>query len=654
MLNSVLIANRGEIACRIMRTARRLGLRTIAVASEADAKALHAQLADETIVIGPAPATESYLDIEKVMSAVRQSGAEAVHPGYGFLAENADFAQACIDAGVKFVGPSPDAMRRMGGKAEAKAIAEAAGVPVVPGYSGADQDVDTLSAEAERIGFPLLIKAVAGGGGRGMRVVSAADEFKTALEGAQREATASFGNGQVLLERLIVAPRHIEVQVFGDSQGNVVHLFERDCTLQRRHQKVIEEAPAPGMSEPLRQKMTDAAIAVCKAVGYEGAGTVEFLVEGGGLEVDAGWYFIEMNTRLQVEHPVTELITGLDLVEWQLRIAAGEPLPLSQQQISCTGHAVEARLYAEDPASGFLPSTGELVAFEEPNLEGVRVDSGVRAGDTITPFYDPMISKIICNGPDRQTAFTQCCQALAETLIAGPRTNAAFLHALLCDRDVRAVEMDTGLIDRKLDGLALSGAQPGAISAAVLALLADQTAGTGTGSHSTGPWDRADAFQFSGVRTLRLPFVVDGAAMDIDVTWKSSGADVSFPEGMAHTGSTDGAQSTKVIVDNGCAYAVCDMRQTVVSWPQFDAAGESGDGGDDNIVAPITGRVAQVFVEAAQAIAKGDRIAIVEAMKMEHVLTAPRDGTVAAIDAREGEQLTEGMVVVRLEAEAAE
>ena len=639
-----------------------MGLRTIAIASEADAGAMHAQLADEAIIIGAPPATESYLDIGKVMAAVKASGAEAVHPGYGFLSENADLAQACIDAGVRFIGPSPDAMRRMGGKAEAKAIAAAAGVPVVPGYAGDDQDVAKLSEEARQIGFPVLIKAVAGGGGRGMRVVSEAGEFETALEGAQREATASFGNGRVLLEKLIAAPRHIEVQVFGDSLGNVVHLFERDCTLQRRHQKVIEEAPAPGMTPELRRQMTDAAVAVSKAVGYEGAGTVEFLVAGGTLDADASWYFIEMNTRLQVEHPVSEFVTGLDLVEWQFKVASGEPLPLTQDQIFCNGHAVEARLYAEDPARGFLPSTGRLVAFVEPSMEGVRVDSGVREGDTITPFYDAMISKIICFGSDRDTAFGRCCEALRQTVIAGPRTNAAFLHALLSDEDVRAAKMDTNLIDRKLDGLVQRRPAPEAIAAAVRALLRLRAPGlrpahvvAGNVKARSGPWDQQDAFQFFGARKVRRAVVVDGEQMDVDVRWDSDGTHVALADQVSSVEEQRSDHApVQVVLDGTHAFALCDLQQTDVSWPTFDPSGHEDADSDGSIVAPITGRVAQVFVAVGDVVAKGDRVAIIEAMKMEHVLHAPDDGTIVSLEAQDGEQLKEGAVIARLEREPAE
>src|SRR5436190_16406354 len=421
MFEKILIANRGEIAVRVIRTARRLGVKTVAVVSEADRGAPFAGMADEMVEIGPGPASESYLRGDKIIAAALETKAEAIHPGYGFLAENAAFAESVGKAGLAFIGPSPDAMRRMGGKAEAKAIAAKAGVPVVPGYAGDNQTAKTLAREARRIGYPVMIKAVAGGGGRGMRLVAREADLAAALEGAEGEAQAAFGDARVLLEKVIDRPRHVEVQVFGDAHGNVVHLFERDCSLQRRNQKVIEEAPALGMSPELRARITEAAVACARAVGYEGAGTVEFLVERGMLSAQSPWYFIEMNTRLQVEHPVTEANTGLDLVEWQLRVASGERLPLDQAQIKMSGHAIEARLNAEDPASGFLPSTGPVVTFETPGGDGLRVDSGVAAGSVISPFYDSMIAKLIAHGADRPQAIARLAHGLEETVVAGPK-----------------------------------------------------------------------------------------------------------------------------------------------------------------------------------------------------------------------------------------
>src|SRR5579862_7538517 len=448
MLNSVLIANRGEIACRIVRTAKALGMRTIAVYSSADARALHPRLCDEAYLIGPAEPRESYLAADKLIEVANKTGAECVHPGYGFLSENADFAEACARAGLVFVGPPAAAIRAMGLKDRAKALMEKAGVPVVPGYHGERQDGEFLKEQADKIGYPVLIKPAAGGGGRGMRRVERADEFDTALASAIREAEAAFGSSRVLIEKYVAAPRHIEIQVFADQHGNVIHLGERDCSLQRRHQKIIEEAPAPGMTVELRAQMGAAAVEAARAVGYVGAGTIEFVADGTlGLRADAFW-FIEMNTRLQVEHPVTEEITGLDLVEWQFRVAAGERLPLAQSEVRMQGHAVEARIYAEDPEHGFLPSTGPIVALQFP--ENVRVDSGVEAGDEVTPFYDPMIAKLIVRAATREAALDRLSDALDHTVIAGPRSNVAFLAALCRTAEFRQGKVDTGFVDRSL------------------------------------------------------------------------------------------------------------------------------------------------------------------------------------------------------------
>jgi 3-methylcrotonyl-CoA carboxylase alpha subunit len=453
MFASVLIANRGEIAVRIARTARRLGLRTIAVYSQADAGALHVRLADEAHLIGPAPAAESYLAAGRLIDVAKRAGAACIHPGYGFLAENPEFAEACAAAGIVFIGPPPAAIRAMGLKDAAKALMEKAGVPVVPGYHGARQEPKFLREKAYEIGYPVLVKAVAGGGGKGMRRVDKHAEFEAALAGAMREAKSAFGDDRVLVEKYIASPRHIEIQVFGDARGNVIHLNERDCSLQRRHQKVIEEAPAPGMSLGLRAAMGQAAVAAAKAVGYVGAGTVEFIAEASkGLAADRFW-FMEMNTRLQVEHPVTEAVTGLDLVEWQFRVASGEPLPLAQGDVPLAGHAVEARLYAEDPEKGFLPSTGRLVALDFPSGEGIRVDAGVTAGSDVTPYYDPMIAKLIAHGRNRAEALDRLASALDRTRVAGPRTNLAFLAALVKSDGFRGEQFDTGFIERNLAAL---------------------------------------------------------------------------------------------------------------------------------------------------------------------------------------------------------
>jgi 3-methylcrotonyl-CoA carboxylase alpha subunit len=651
MLKKLLIANRGEIAVRIIRTARRLGVRTVAVASEPDRRAPFARLADEVVEIGPGPAGESYLRGEKIIAAAKATGADAIHPGYGFLAENADFAEAVAAAGIAFAGPSPDAMRRMGGKAEAKAIAEKAGVPVVPGYRGEAQGAKALAKEARRVGYPVMIKAVAGGGGRGMRLVEAEGDFAAALESAQREAQAAFGDARMLLEKVIERPRHIEVQVFGDRHGNVVHLLERDCSLQRRNQKVIEEAPAPGMSAELRERMTAAAVACAKAVGYEGAGTVEFLVEGGRLAPDAPWYFIEMNTRLQVEHPVTEAITGLDLVEWQLRVASGERLPLTQDEIEMTGHAIEARLNAEDPARGFLPATGPIVAFETPELEGLRVDAGVEKGSVISPFYDSMIAKLIASGLDREAAIARLARALEGTVVAGPKTNAAFLHALVSHPGFVAGQMDTGLIGRELGALAPAAINPRAVAFGVAHMLwnlhDDLEARRQESAYERySPWSVQDAFALSGPRRQQLTVLVDGAETKVEVNWGAAGPTVSVA-GAASEAAAE-PRSLRVVGEANPLYVVCDMVQAELRWPTFEGGATESESDGGSIRAPIIGRVAKIFVKAGDTVAKGDRIAVVEAMKMEHVLHAGRDGLIEKVAAKEGEQVIEGALIATL------
>jgi 3-methylcrotonyl-CoA carboxylase alpha subunit len=652
MLKKILIANRGEIALRIMRTARRLGVKTVAVVSEADRTAPFARAADDKVEIGPGPAPESYLRIDRILAAAKSTGADGIHPGYGFLAENADFAQAVGKAGIKFIGPSPDAMRRMGGKAEAKAIAAAAGVPVVPGYQGDQQTAKALVKEAKRIGWPVMIKAVAGGGGRGMRLVEREADFASLLESAQREAEAAFGDARILLEKVIARPRHIEVQVFGDSHGNVVHLFERDCSLQRRNQKVIEEAPAPAMSPELRAQITEAAVACARAVAYEGAGTVEFLVEGGTLSASAPWYFIEMNTRLQVEHPVTESITGLDLVEWQLRVASGEKLPLTQAQIKMSGHAIEARLNAEDPAKGFLPSIGRIAAFDAPAFEGLRIDAGVEKGSTIPPFYDSMVGKLIASGSDRNQAIARLARALEETVVAGPKTNASFLHALVTHPAFKSAEMDTGLIGRELDKLAPASINPRAVAYGVMHLLwqthDDIEAGQST-HRAAGytPWGTQDAFQLGPPRRQKLTVLVDGVATPVEVEWKPDGPFVALPA--ASDGTPADIHRISVAGDGHPLYVLYDMRQLELAWPTFDAGAVEDNGDGSAVRAPIIGRVAKVFVKAGDEVAKGDRIAVVEAMKMEHVLHAARAGKVSKVAVAENQQVTQGTLVAALE-----
>jgi 3-methylcrotonyl-CoA carboxylase alpha subunit len=644
MFKSVLIANRGEIACRIARTAKRLGLRSIAVYSEADANALHVKLCDEAYLIGPAPARESYLVIEKLIEAARAARADCVHPGYGFLSENAQFAESCEKVGIVFVGPPPSAIRAMGLKDRAKALMEKAGVPVVPGYHGEQQDPKLLKRKAYEIGYPVLIKAVAGGGGKGMRRVDKHADFDSALESAMREAQSAFGDARVLIEKYVSAPRHIEIQVFADKHGNAIHLNERDCSLQRRHQKVIEEAPAPGMSAELRAQMGAAAVAAAKAVGYAGAGTVEFIADGAqGLRAGAFW-FMEMNTRLQVEHPVTEAITGLDLVEWQFRVASGEKLPLAQDQVPLRGHAVEARLYAEDPERGFLPSTGRLVALDFAQGEGIRIDTGVEAGGEVTPYYDPMIAKVIAHGSSRDQALDRLADALDRTVVAGPRTNASFLAALARAADFRAGTFDTGFIDARLKelGAVPQPIDPAAVAqgaARLLAMASGTIAARGDPEQPASPWDEPDAFQLTGTRALDLALTVDGKPASAQVRYGANGALVTFdnegPDGDARTIATPDA-----------VYVLRRGRQTVVALRDFDSVDVEHAGADGLVRAPMHGKVLALLVERGQKVGKGHRVAVVEAMKMEHALTAPLDGTVTEIAVAAGAQVAEGVKVM--------
>jgi 3-methylcrotonyl-CoA carboxylase alpha subunit len=642
MFKSVLIANRGEIACRIARTAKRLGLRTIAVYSEADSAALHVRLADEAHLIGPAAAAESYLRIDKLIAAARAAHADCIHPGYGFVSENADFAQTCLDARVVFVGPTPAAIRAMGLKSSAKALMEKAGVPVVPGYHGDRQEPKFLKEKAYEIGYPVLIKATAGGGGKGMRRVDRHADFDAALAAAMREAKLGFGDERVLIEKYVNAPRHIEIQVFADRHGNAIHLNERDCSLQRRHQKVIEEAPAPGMNAGLRARMGEVAVAAAKAAGYEGAGTVEFIADGaGGLKQDRFW-FMEMNTRLQVEHPVTEAVTGLDLVEWQFRIAAGEKLPLAQEQVKLDGHAVEARLYAEDPARGFLPSTGRLLALKFPKAEGLRVDTGVETGSEVTPFYDPMIAKLIAHGKSRHAALDRLADALDKTIVVGPRSNAGFLAALCRADSFRKGDFDTGFIDRNLAAL---GAAPQGLDRAAAALgtqkLVERESARIAASFErepdapASPWDSGDAFQLSGARRLALPILAEGENVVAQVAYGPGGAMVAV-DGVAP--ATDAAA-----VDAGDAvYVLRHGRQTKVRLRDL-TLDEAGDAEHSGLVrAPMHGKVLAILVEQGTSVTRGQRLAIIEAMKMEHTLTAPVDGTVTEIAVAADAQVAEG------------
>jgi 3-methylcrotonyl-CoA carboxylase alpha subunit len=643
MFSSVLIANRGEIAARIVRTAKRLGLRTIAVYSEADAGALHVRLADEAHLIGPPPAAQSYLAAERLIVVAKRAGAEAIHPGYGFLAENPEFAEACAAAGIVFVGPPPDAIRAMGLKDAAKVLMEKAGVPVVPGYHGTRQEPKFLKEKAYEIGYPVLIKAVAGGGGKGMRRVDKHADFEPALAGAMREAKGAFGDDRVLVEKYVGSPRHIEIQVFGDTRGNVIHLNERDCSLQRRHQKVIEEAPAPGMSAAMRAAMGEAAVAAAKAVGYVGAGTVEFIAEASkGLSADRFW-FMEMNTRLQVEHPVTEAVTGLDLVEWQFRVAAGEPLPLSQREVRLNGHAVEARLYAEDPEKGFLPSTGRLVALDFPRGEGIRIDTGVTAGSEVTPYYDPMIAKVIAHGKNRIEALDRLGAALERTRVAGPRTNLAFLAALTKSEGFRGEAFDTGFIDRNLAAL---GAVPRGFDRAAAAfgvahLLAREQARIAARSTWEGasPWDATDGFALAGSRGTALPVLVDGENVSAALSYGANGARVSVDGEAA-------ASDAQAIEAGDAVYVLRAGRQTVVRLKDFAAIDVDHLDTGGLIAAPMHGKVLAILVEKGAAVVKGQRVALIEAMKMEHALTAPIAGTVKEVAAAAGSQIAEGAKVM--------
>ena len=647
MFRSVLIANRGEIACRVIRTARRMGLRTIAVYSEADAGAMHVAQADEAHLIGPPPAAQSYLLGDRILEAATASGAECIHPGYGFLSENAAFAEACAAAGIAFVGPPAAAIHLMGRKDDAKALMAKAGVPVVPGYDGSVQDAKALAIKAERIGYPVMIKAVAGGGGKGMRRVDETKSFAAALEGAQREGETAFGDGRVLLEKCIDRPRHIEVQVFADRAGNAVHLFERDCSLQRRHQKIVEEAPAPGMTEGLRARMGAAAVEAARAVGYVGAGTVEFLVDGGPLGDATGFYFLEMNTRLQVEHPVTEEVTGTDLVEWQFRVAAGETLPRTQDELRLQGHAVEARLYAEDPDRRFLPSAGPLHALNWP--EGVRIDTGVRAGDAVTPFYDPMIAKIVAKGATRDAAMARLRAALAETVVAGPKTNLAFLHALLGDAGILAGEMDTALVDRGGGFSEVPGLDRTAVRLGAEALLRDRQAAIEArreriANDAASPWSAADGFALGGTRGQRIVVEAGKETFEGVASWDGGRPHVRLDGDDGAPATANPHAAAIVPVDDG-VIVVRNMRQTAVRLIQAGGGEAEAGAGSGVILAPMHGKITKIDVGVGQRVRKGDRLAVLEAMKMEHVLHAPFDGVVSELKTEEGAQIEEAAVV---------
>ncbi len=619
MIGKLLIANRGEIACRVMRTAKAMGIATVAVYSDADAKALHTRSADEAVHIGPSPAAESYLIGEKIVAAAKQTGAEAIHPGYGFLSENAGFAQAVIDAGLIWVGPKPESIEAMGLKDAAKERMIAAGVPVTPGYLGEDQSLERLTKEAEAIGYPVLIKAVAGGGGKGMRKVDAAEDFAASLESCLREAKASFGNDEVLLEKWITSPRHIEVQVFGDSHGNVVHLFERDCSLQRRHQKVIEEAPAPGMDEATRAEICAAAVRAAQAVDYEGAGTIEFIADASeGLRADR-IFFMEMNTRLQVEHPVTEEITGVDLVEWQLRVASGEPIPLKQDELAINGHAIEARLYAEDPAKGFLPSTGSLETFHlEGEGFGQRIETGVERGGEVSPFYDPMIAKMIKHDDSREHAIEGMLRMLEESFVAPLSTNMGFLHKCLDCAPFRAAELDTGLIERLGDELLVAEIGDDTVREAARRII----------------WRKQ---QDHPVETMDLLMGLEGLRLNAEpkrdaIAYVGSNArDVTLSDEVYVTFGIHEVDDDTMLVNDQGALAVVSFR------PPAGLGGASA--ADGAILAPMPGKVIAVDVADGDTVTAGQRLMVLEAMKMEHALTAPFDGTLSGLSVAQGDQV---------------
>jgi 3-methylcrotonyl-CoA carboxylase alpha subunit len=671
MFSKILIANRGEIACRIIRTAGQLGIATVAVYSEADRNAMHVSLADEAFFIGPAPARESYLDGAKIIGAAQKSGAQAIHPGYGFLSENADFADSCARAGVVFIGPPPSAIRAMGDKAQAKALMESVGVPLVPGYHGGDQDPAILAVKAASLGFPILIKPVAGGGGKGMKIVSSAAEFETALASAKREAMSAFGDDRVLIEKYFPRARHVEVQIFADKEGHCVHLFDRDCSIQRRHQKIIEEAPAPGLSDALRQSMRKAALSAARAVRYVGAGTVEFLFSPD----DGAFYFLEMNTRLQVEHPVTEMITGIDLVEWQIRIAAGGTLPLRQDEVEISGHAIEARLYAEDPARDFLPQSGCIAHLYFPacGAAQVRVDTGVRAGDRIPVDYDPMIAKLIVWGEDRAAAVRRLAAALAETRVGGLAANVDFLRAIMAQDDFRGASFDTAFIERYASAL-LAPLEPAGheiVAMAVIGILCERAAASRGQAARSGdpwsPWNGQNGWRLNETarETLTLREIRPGGGVEHAILvaylpegWRLDAAKTSFrqtsgrlsPDGTL-TVDLDGHRLKGFFVRSGeqrLVFAGTGAgHRFVLASPLAGVAKDAEP--PSRLTAPMPGRIAALLVEPGTKVAANQPVLVLEAMKMEHLLTAPRDGIVKEFRFKLGSQVAEGIELVTFE-----
>lgn len=661
-IKKLLIANRGEIACRVIGTCRQMGIKTVAVYSAADAEALHVKMADEAVFIGPAAASESYLVADKILDAAKRTGADAVHPGYGFLSENPGFAEACNDTGILFVGPSADSMRAMALKGAAKKLMEDAGVPVVPGYHGGDQSVETLTAEAARIGYPVLIKAVAGGGGKGMRKVFNPEDLPAAIEAAAREGQNSFGNPELLIEKYIQKPRHIEVQVFGDSDGHAVHLLERDCSLQRRHQKVVEEAPAPGMSMEMRRAMGEAAVKAAEAIGYQGAGTVEFIVDvANGLE-GAPFYFMEMNTRLQVEHPVTEMITGQDLVEWQIRVAEGKSLPLSQDEIEvlADGHAVEVRLYAEDPYNDFLPSIGEIGMFDpfaETGPTG-RIDAGVQAGDHVTIHYDPMIGKLIAWGEDREQAIDALTTLVAETSVTGLTTNRDFLLRALKHPEFRSGDVHTGFIEAHEEELLSRPAiQPADYAVATFAILAARLARP----HDNDPWSISDNFRPNLPATEQLwfdneegDFITaqlreEGQTVVVSVGNETYVAtDISLTGGILTYTQDDIRKMLFAEVDPAyVAMVTADRTLTLKRHARDGGGGEDADG-PGTIVAPMPGKILETRVKNGDRVERGQPLLVMEAMKMEQTITAPRDGVVAGLNLKAGDQVGDGAILLTI------
>jgi 3-methylcrotonyl-CoA carboxylase alpha subunit len=671
MFNKILIANRGEIACRVAATCKRLGIASVAVYSDADAGAKHVAACDEAVHIGGSSAAESYLRYERIIAAARATGAEAVHPGYGFLSENEDFAQACEAAGIVFIGPPVAAIAAMGSKAAAKALMHAATVPLVPGYHGDDQDPLLLQREADAMGYPVLLKASAGGGGKGMRVVERSEDFAAALASCKREAASSFGNDRVLIEKYLRRPRHVEVQIFADQQGGAVYLFDRDCSVQRRHQKVLEEAPAPGLAAEIRRAMGEAAVAAARAVNYVGAGTVEFIMTG-----SSQFYFMEMNTRLQVEHPVTEMVTGLDLVEWQLRVACGEPLPLTQAQLTLDGHAIEARIYAEHPARGFLPSTGTLKHLRMPEgveftigagstRAAVRIDSGVREGDTITPFYDPMIAKLIVHGATRAEALARMGRALRACEVVGPHTNVEFLERIVTSEPFASGDLDTGLIERHHDALFAPVKKPQreALALACAALLTRE----GGTEHGPSPWDALSHWRLNGGYTQTLAwrevegdaadarfavtFARDGATQTLDhagqrdsfTWWSGSGAhEFGVTLGDAHV-------TGRVFVDGDVFHVFCLGVAQAFEWQNLLAHAADAEHGEGRLTAPMPGKVIAVLVEAGTVVEKGTPLIVMEAMKMEHTIGAPAAGTVSEVLYGVGDQVADGAQLLVLD-----